>query len=66
LTLQERLQWFEQTNKNLIDETTSARTRVEQLEASLAVLTTENEQIQLAYQRKFDVDINTNTYRHEK
>jgi len=54
-TLQERLQILEQTNKNLIEDTTVQKTRIGQLEEELTKVTSEKEQIQSSYQRKIEV-----------
>jgi len=54
-TLQERLQILEQTNKNLIEDTTVQKTRIGQLEEELTKAISEKEQIQSTYQRKIDV-----------
>jgi len=53
--LQERSQKLEQTNKNLLEEASIQKTRIEQLGGELTKVTTEKEQIQSAYQRKIDV-----------
>ena len=54
-SLQERLQSVEQANKGLVDETTEQKTRLDQLEETVAKLTSEREQQQSVYQRKIDV-----------
>ncbi len=53
--LQERSQKLEQTNKNLLEDASIQKTRIEQLGGELTKVTTEKEQIQSAYQRKIDV-----------
>ncbi len=53
--LQERIQKLEQANKNLVNESSIQKTRIEQLGGELTKVTTEKEQIQSAYQRKIDV-----------
>ncbi len=54
-TLQERLQILEQTNKNLIEDTTVQKTRIGQLEEELTKVTSDKEQIHSSYQRKIEV-----------
>ncbi len=53
--LQERVQTLEQTNKNLIEDTTVQKTRIGQLEEELTKVISEKEQVQSTYQRKIDV-----------
>ena len=53
--LQDRCQSLEQANKALVEETTTQKARLEQLEEAIGQVNADNEQIQSACQRKIDV-----------
>lgn len=56
ISLQERLQTVEQTNRSLIEDGIVQKFRIEQLETDLNKAKTEKEQIQTSYQAKIEVD----------
>jgi hypothetical protein len=53
--LQKRVQAYEETNKSLIEDAITEKTRVLQMQEDLTKLTSEKEQMQLSFQRKIDV-----------